>query len=81
MGIILEIKFKMSAMLSNVTVFQDMGGDIDKLNLTIPIFTYDDVLEELQYMKDSQLDQLYDTLLEDNLIIKNEMEAIYEIQK
>lgn len=78
MGMILKIKFKMSAMLTNVIEFQDRGGNVESLDLTAPIFTYSDILEDLQYMDNMKLSQLYDLLLDDDQIIKNKLEEIYE---
>ena len=78
MEMILKIKFKMSAMLTNVIEFQDRGGSVASLDLTVPIFTYSDIIEDLQYMDNMKLRQLYDLLLDDNKIIKNRLEEIYE---
>lgn len=78
MEMILKIKFKMSAMLTNVIKFQDKGGSVESLDLTVPIFTYSDILEDLQYMDNMKLSQLYDLLLDDDQIIKNRLEGIYE---
>lgn len=78
MEMILKIKFKMSAMLTNVIEFQDRGGNVENLDLTAPIFTYSDIIEDLQYMDDRKLNQLYDLLLDDDRIIKNKLEEINE---
>ena len=78
MEMILKIKFKMSAMLTNVMKFRDKGGNIENLDLTVPIFTYSDIIEDLQYMDDRKLNQLYDLLLDDDRIIKNKLEEINE---
>lgn len=78
MGMILKIKFKMSAMLTNIIEFQDTGGNVETLDLTVPIFTYSDIIEDLQYMDDRKLNQLYELLLNDDKIIKNKLGEIYE---
>lgn len=78
MDMILEIKFKMSNMLTDIIEFQDRGGDVSKLDLTVPIFTYGYILEDLQYMDDRKLKQLYELLLDDEKIITNELEKLYE---
>ena len=78
MEMILKIKFKMSTMLTNIIEFQDMGGNVESLDLTVPIFTYSDILEDLQYMDNRKLSQLYEILLDDDKIIKNRLEVINE---
>lgn len=78
MEMILKIKFKMSAMLTNVMKFRDKGGNIENLDLTVPIFTYSDIIEDLQYMDDRKLNQLYDLLLDDDKIIKDNLEKLNE---
>lgn len=78
MEMILKIKFKMSAMLTNAIEFQDRGGNVESLDLTVPIFTYEDILEDLQYMDDRNLSRLYELLLDDDRMIKDKLEEIYE---
>ena len=68
----------MSTMLTNIIEFQDRGGEVESLDLTVPIFTYSDILEDLQYMDDRKLEQLYELLLDDDSIIKNKLGEGYE---
>lgn len=75
---VLKIKFKMSSMLTNIIEFQDKGGSIETLGLSISIFSYGDILQDLHHIKKDKLNQLYDLLLEDDKIIKDNLEKLNE---
>lgn len=73
---ILEIKFKMSSMLTKVIELQDGGVNIDKIQLEIPYNSYGDIIYELQYMDNIQLNQIYEALLRDCKILNDELEMM-----
>lgn len=65
------IKFKMSSMLSNILDLQDKGVDERKLDLAIPIGSYGDLIEDMKYMSEDELQELHESLLGDEEIIKD----------
>lgn len=73
MDLIVTIKFKMSSMLSNILDLQDEGVDERKLNLAIPIVLYSDVMEDMRYMDENKLQELYETLKSDEKVIKEKL--------
>lgn len=73
MDLIVTIKFKMSSMLSNILDLQDEGVDERKLNLAIPIVLYGDVMEDMRYMDENKLQELYETLKSDEKVIKEKL--------
>ena len=73
MDLIVTIKFKMSSMLSNILDLQDEGVDERKLNLAIPIVLYSDVMEDIRYMDENKLQELYETLKSDEKVIKEKL--------
>lgn len=76
MDLIVTIKFKMSSMLSNILDLQDKGVDERKLNLAIPIVLYSDVMEDMRYMSESKLQELYETLKSDEKVIKEKLGVV-----
>lgn len=76
MGLSIAIKFKMSSMLSNILDLQDKGVDERKLNLAIPIILYSDVMEDMRYMSESKLQELYETLKSDEKVIKEKLGVV-----
>ena len=75
MSLSVEIKFKMSSMLSNILDLQDKGIDERKLNLAIPIVLYSDLIEDMKYMSQNKLQELLITLESDEKIIKDRLEG------
>lgn len=73
MDLIVTIKFKMSSMLSSILDLQDQGVDERKLNLAIPIVLYSDVMEDMRYMDENKLQELYETLKSDEKVIKEKL--------
>lgn len=73
---ILRIKFRMSSMLTKVIELQDGGVNIDKIQLEIPYDSYDDIIYELQYMDNIQLNQIHEALLRDCKILNDELEVM-----
>ena len=76
MGLSIAIKFKMSSMLSNILDLQDKGVDERKLNLAIPIVLYSDVMEDIRYMDENKLQELYETLKSDEKVIKEKLGVV-----
>ena len=76
MELTIKIKFKMSAMLSNILDLQDEGVDDRKLNLAIPIEFYSDLIEDMRYMDKNKLQELLTTLESDEQIIKDKLGVI-----
>lgn len=76
MDLIITIKFKMSSMLSNILYLQDEGVDDNKLNLAIPIVLYSDLIEDMKYMSEDKLQELHESLLGDEEIIKHKLGVI-----
>lgn len=67
------IKFKMSSMLSDILDLQDKGVDERKLDLAIPIGSYGVLIEDMRHMSEDKLQELHESLLGDEKIIKDKL--------